>query len=94
MCIRDRAEIGAAGVPQLMVLNKLDLTGLPPTVERDEYGTLLRVRVSARRGDGLSLLREALAEVALAKNRNLRQQSSGEADLQDIDMVFDSDGSA
>ncbi|WP_374682919.1 GTPase HflX [Accumulibacter sp.] len=88
------AEIGAAGVPQLMVLNKLDLTGLPPTVERDEYGTLLRVRVSARRGDGLSLLREALAEVALAKNRNLRQQSSGEADLQDIDMVFDSDGSA
>ena len=88
------AEIGAAGVPQLMVLNKLDLTGLPPSVERDEYGTLLRVRVSARRGDGLSLLREALAEVALAKNRNLRQQSSGEADLQDIDMVFDSDGSA
>ncbi|WP_291986842.1 GTPase HflX [Candidatus Accumulibacter sp. ACC007] len=88
------AEIGAAGVPQLMVLNKLDLTGLPPTVERDEYGTLLRVRVSARRGDGLSLLREALAEVALAKTRNLRQQSSGDADLQDIDMVFDSDGSA
>jgi GTP-binding protein HflX len=53
------AEIGAAEVPQLMVLNKLDLTGLPPTVERDEYGTLLRVRVSARCGDGLSLLREA-----------------------------------
>jgi hypothetical protein len=32
------AEIGAAEVPQLMVLNKLDLTGLPPAVERDEYG--------------------------------------------------------
>jgi GTP-binding protein HflX len=90
------AEIGAAEVPQLMVLNKLDLTGLPPTVERDEYGTLLRVRVSASHGDGLSLLREALAEIALAKNRDRPQQVSGDAALQDkdIDMVFDSDGSA
>ncbi|NMQ26699.1 GTPase HflX [Candidatus Accumulibacter phosphatis] len=88
------AEIGAAEVPQLMVLNKLDLTGLPPTVERDEYGTLLRVRVSARCGDGLSLLREALAEIALAKTRNLPQRVSGDAALQDMDMVFDSDGSA
>jgi len=77
-----------------MVLNKLDLTGLPPTVERDEYGTLLRVRVSARCGDGLSLLREALAEIALAKTRNLPQRVSGDAALQDMDMVFDSDGSA
>ena len=88
------AEIGAAEVPQLMVLNKRDLTGLPPTVERDEYGTLLRVRVSARCGDGLSLLREALAEIALAKTRNLPQRVSGDAALQDMDMVFDSDGSA
>jgi GTP-binding protein HflX len=35
-------EIGAADVPQLTVLNKLDLTGLPPAVERDEYGRILR----------------------------------------------------
>ncbi len=88
------AEIGAAEVPQLMVLNKLDLTGLPPTVERDEYGTLLRVRVSARCGDGLSLLREALAEIALAKSRNPRPRTSGDAALQDIDMFLDSDGCA
>jgi len=88
------AEIGAAEVPQLMVLNKLDLTGLPPTVERDEYGTLLRVRVSARCGDGLSLLREALAEFALAKTRNPRPRRSGDAALQDIDMFLDSDGCA
>ncbi|EXI82481.1 MAG: GTP-binding protein HflX [Candidatus Accumulibacter appositus] len=88
------AEIGAAEVPQLMVLNKLDLTGLPPTVERDEYGTLLRVRVSARCGDGLSLLRDALAEIALAKTRNPRPRTSGDAALQDINMFLDSDGSA
>jgi GTP-binding protein HflX len=54
------------------VLNKLDLTGLPPAVERDEYGRIQRVRVSARSGEGLSLLREALAESALEKVRNLR----------------------
>ena len=63
-------EIGARQVPQLMVLNKLDLTGLPPTVERNEYDRIVRVRVSAKCGDGLPLLRAALAEIALEKFRN------------------------
>ncbi|MBK8116773.1 MAG: GTPase HflX [Candidatus Accumulibacter sp.] len=85
------AEIGAAAVPQLVVLNKLDLTGLPPAVERDEYGRISRVRLSARCGDGLPLLREALAEMALAKTANLRERSSGAVDSPDNDMVFDSD---
>ena len=61
------ADIGASSVPQLTVLNKLDLTGLPPTVERDEYARITRVRVSAKFGDGLPLLREALTEIALDK---------------------------
>lgn len=65
-------EIGAHEVPQIIVINKLDLTGLPPAVERDEYGRIQRVRVSARTGEGLPLLREALAEAALEKLRNLR----------------------
>ena len=63
-------EIGASQVPQLMVLNKLDLTGLPPAVERNEYDRIVRVRVSAKCGDGLPLLRAALAEIALEKFRN------------------------
>ncbi len=63
-------EIGASQVPQLMALNKLDLTGLPPTVERNEYDRIVRVRVSAKCGDGLPLLRAALAEIALEKFRN------------------------
>ena len=63
-------EIGASQVPQLMVLNKLDLTGLPPTVERNEYDRIVRVRVSAKCGDGLPLLRAVLAEIALEKFRN------------------------
>lgn len=66
------AEIGASDVPQMMVLNKLDLTGLPPAVERDEYDRITRVRVSAKCGDGLLLLREALTEIALEKLRSAR----------------------
>lgn len=66
-------EIGASDVPQLVVLNKLDLTGLPPAVERDEYGKITRVRLSAKRGDGLELLRQALAEIALEKRRSIDQ---------------------
>lgn len=66
------AEIGAQDVPQIMVFNKLDLTGLPAAVERNEYGRILRVRVSAKSGEGLPLLREALAESALEKAHQLR----------------------
>ena len=71
-------EIGADDVPQLIVLNKLDLTGLPAAVERDEYDRIRRVRVSAKSGDGLSLLRDALAELALDKRRNLSDEVSAE----------------
>jgi len=60
-------EIGASEVPQLIVLNKLDLTGLPPDFERDEYARITRVRVSAKSGAGLPLLRDALSEMALEK---------------------------
>ena len=56
-------EIGAGDVPQLMVINKIDLTQVPAAVQRDECGNIGRVFLSARSGDGLGLLREALAEV-------------------------------
>jgi GTP-binding protein HflX len=56
------AEIGADHIPQLMVLNKIDVNGLAPGLERDEYGRIGRIWVSARTGDGFDLLREALAE--------------------------------
>jgi GTP-binding protein HflX len=70
-------EIGAAVMCRnLTVLNKLDLTGLPPAVERDEYGRILAVRVSARSGAGLPLLRDALAEIALAKTTDARERVS------------------
>jgi len=60
-------EIGADGVPQVVVLNKLDLTGLPAEIGRNPYGRIERVRVSAKTGEGLDLLRIALAEYAQDK---------------------------
>lgn len=57
------AEIGAAAVPQILVFNKLDQTGVAPEIVRDEYGKLQAVRVSARSGAGLDLLRGALVEI-------------------------------
>ena len=70
------AEIGASDVPQLIVLNKLDLTGLPPSVDRDEYDRIKKVRVSARCGDGLPLLRKALTEIALDKLQSACDRST------------------
>lgn len=55
-------EIGAADVPQVLVLNQIDKLGLEPGFERNEYGRICRIRLSARTGEGLDLIRQALAE--------------------------------
>jgi GTP-binding protein HflX len=57
-------EIGAQGVPQIQVLNKIDRTPLPPRVERDEYGRISRVWASAQSGAGVEFVRLALEEYA------------------------------
>lgn len=72
-------EIGASQVKQVIVWNKIDLTEAAPRVERDEYGTIARVRVSARSGEGLDLLRNAIAEFARAK-AEARQRAVAEAE--------------
>ena len=56
------AEIGADALPCILVQNKCDAAGLPPGVERDEYGKIRAVRLSALTGDGVQALRAALAE--------------------------------
>ena len=58
------AEIGAAEVAQILVWNKIDLTRAVAAVERGDCGTIRRIFLSARTGEGLDLLRDALAEVA------------------------------
>lgn len=55
-------EIGAAKVPQILVLNQIDRVGLEPAVTRDEYGRIATLHVSAKTGEGMDLLRQAMAE--------------------------------
>lgn len=55
-------EIGAHDIPQILVWNKIDLRGGEPQVERDEYGKIVAVRLSAKSGQGLDLLRQTLVE--------------------------------
>ena len=62
------AEIGAAAVPQILVMNKIDLNGVSAGVDRDECGNIRRVRLSARTGAGLGELRQTLIEVAASKD--------------------------
>ncbi len=59
-------ELGADHIPQILVWNKIDAAGLLPSVERDEYDKIGRVFVSAQTGEGLDLLRHAVAEQAKA----------------------------
>lgn len=56
------ASIGAGDIPTLLVFNKIDLLEEPARLERDEHGQVTRVFLSARTGEGLDLLRQALAE--------------------------------
>src|SRR5690554_3984027 len=71
------AEIGAADVPQIMVFNKIDLTEASAAVNRAECGTINGVFLSAATGEGLPLLRDALAETA--QQRGLPNDEGGEA---------------
>ena len=57
-------EIGAGDVPQILVYNQIDRTGVEPEVVRDPYGKILNIKVSAFTGAGIDALREVLAEAA------------------------------
>jgi GTPase len=56
------AEIDADAIPQIVVFNKIDVSGEPPRIERDAEARVTRVWLSAQTGAGIDLLREALAE--------------------------------
>jgi tRNA modification GTPase len=53
------------GVPVVRVLNKTDLTGVPACVEHPvAAGDLTEVHLSAKRGDGIDMLRAELLRIA------------------------------
>lgn len=60
-------EIGASAIPQILVWNKIDRSGTQPGIDRDECGRICRVRLSAKIGDGVDGLRQALVETAASK---------------------------
>ena len=55
-------DIGAGDIPQIEVMNKIDLAGREPARSRGEAGGPERVWLSARSGAGLDLLRAAIGE--------------------------------
>ena len=57
--------IGATDERQILVLNKIDaVPGGSAGIERDAHGKISRVRLSARTGEGVPMLRAAIAEIA------------------------------
>ncbi len=68
-------EIEADTIPQILILNKIDLIeqGSSENYMRDEYGRIARIHLSARTGAGFGYLYEALVE---AFDQNLNKLSS------------------
>ena len=60
------AEIGADAIPQILVMNKIDLTPFTPRIDRDEYGKISRIWISAESGSGLDSVHLALEDYASA----------------------------
>jgi GTP-binding protein HflX len=69
------AEIRANEVPQILVLNQIDRIGMDAGLERDEYGRICKVRISAKTGEGLEYLVQALQE----QQRRLYEYLTSEA---------------
>jgi GTP-binding protein HflX len=61
-------EIGVADIPQVLVFNKIDLLDMPPSVQRDDYGRIKQVSLSAKSGAGLDGLRQAMMEAKILRH--------------------------
>ncbi|ADE16747.1 GTP-binding proten HflX [Nitrosococcus halophilus Nc 4] len=69
--------IGAEEVPQLEIYNKIDqIENCQPRLERDASGRICRVWLSAASGEGIELLRQALAEYFPAKETVVNSQQA------------------
>ena len=49
-------------MPQVLILNQIDRIDCEAGFDRDEYGKIVRIRVSAKRGEGMDYIRLALQE--------------------------------
>jgi GTP-binding protein HflX len=96
-------EIGADKIPQLRIYNKVDLLEQPPRIVRNDDGLPVAVYLSARDGQGIDLLLEALRErlqedIFADQITCLPQQARLRAALFEagavIDETFNDDGSS
>jgi len=60
-------EIKAASIPQIIVLNQIDRLDIKANHEKDEYGRISTIRLSAKTGEGIELLKEAILQLVVAK---------------------------
>ena len=72
-------EIGADTIPQVLILNKIDLSDLAvggKGCARDEYGRISRIRLSAKTGEGIEFVRLALTEALVENSKRMYEQST------------------
>jgi GTP-binding protein HflX len=69
-------EIGAEGVPQICIFNKIDLTDLKPGIERLPCGNIKRVNLSALTGEGIEQFRELFPELLLSTDKEKSTERS------------------
>ncbi len=55
-------DIGAEKVPQILILKQIDRMDCEAGFDRDEYGRIVRIRASAKTGEGMEYIRLALQE--------------------------------
>ena len=81
-------EIDANEIPTILVLNKIDRTDLQPEILRNDFGEIEAVRISALKGLGLDLLREAILE----KSRQIKEiNKSLPRELEDWELAAESE---
>lgn len=73
------AEIGADGIPQALVYNKIDRLEIAPRIDRDAEGRALAVWISAEKRLGLDLLEAVVAERLSRVARRARVKMSASA---------------
>jgi len=55
-------EIGAGEIPRIDIVNKCDLLYLNPGVQKDAYGRIERIHISAQERSGIEHVREAMVQ--------------------------------
>jgi len=64
-------EIGAGDIPQIAVLNKIDLLEIEPRIDRDDEGQAKKVFLSSKTKQGIPLLLQVLDETLSVKRFNM-----------------------